>query len=170
MVKFNPTRLTALKEKEILDEFFRVIASLESVDEVKKFFIDLLNKQETVMLSRRLMVARLLDKGFTHDDISRIMKMGKTTVANVARWLNYGNEGYKIALERIEKMEVKAFKKENKKIDELTVLSPAYIKKKYALYFWPENAVKELMEKSEEISKKRIKKKSVVNSLKKEVN
>ena len=36
MVKFNPTRLTALKEKEILDEFFRVIASLESVDEVKK--------------------------------------------------------------------------------------------------------------------------------------
>ena len=120
------------------------------------------------MLSRRLMVARLLDKGFTHDDISKIMKMGKTTVANVARWLNYGNEGYKVALKRIEKMESKAFKKENKRIDELTTLSPEYIKKKYASCFWPENAVKELMEKSEKISKKRAKKKSVVNNLKKE--
>ena len=169
MAKFNPTRLTALKEKEILDEFFRVIASLESIDEVKKFFIDLLNKQETVMLSRRLMVARLLDKGFTHDDISRIMKMGKTTVANVARWLNYGNEGYKIALKRIERMENKALKKENRKIMELTTLSPEYIKKKYISYFWPESAVKELMEKSKEISKKRAKKKSVVNNLKKKV-
>jgi len=166
MAKFHPTRLTALKEKEILDEFFRVITSLESMDEVKKFFIDLLNKQETVMLARRLMVARLLDKGFTYDDIGRIMKMGKTTVANVAQWLNYGNEGYKIALKRIEKMENKALKKENKKINESTILSPEYVKKKYASYFWPENAVEQLMEKSEEISKKRAKKKSVTNDLK----
>ena len=169
MAKFYSTRLTALKEKEVLDEFFRAITSLESIDEVKKFFVDLLNKQETVMLSRRLMVARLLDKGFTHDDISRIMKMGKTTVANVARWLNYGNEGYKIALRRIEKMENKALKSENKKIAESIILSPEYIKKRYASYFWPENAVKELIEKSEEISKRKAKKKSVINNLKKKV-
>jgi TrpR-related protein YerC/YecD len=167
MAKFHPKRLTALKEKEVLDEFFRVITSLESIEEVKSFFIDLLNKQETVMLSRRLMAARLLDKGFTQEDVSRIMKMGKTTVTNVAQWLNYGNEGYKVALKRIEKMESKALKKENKKIDEATTLSPEYIKKKYALYFWPENVVKELMEKSEEISKKRSKKKSVANNLRK---
>jgi len=169
MAKFHPKRLTALKEKEILDEFFRVITSLESVDEVKSFFIDLLNKQETVMLSRRLMAARLLDKGFTQEDVKKIMKMGKTTVASVARRFNYGNEGYKIALKRIEKIENKEFKKENKKIDELTILSPEYIKKKYASYFWPENVVKELMEKSEEISKKKAKKKSVADNFKGDV-
>ena len=166
MAKFHPKRLTALKEKEILDEFFRVITSLESVEEVKSFFIDLLNKQETVMLSRRLMVARLLDKEFTQEDVKRIMKMGKATVTSVAQWFNYGNEGYKVALKRIEEIENKEFKRENKKIDEMTILSPAYIKKKYASYFWPENAVKELMEKSGEISKKRVKKKSVINNLK----
>ena len=167
MAKFHPKRLTSLKEKEVLDEFFRVIASLESVEEVKKFFIDLLNKQETIMLSRRLMAARLLDKGFTQEDVNRIMKMGKSTIANIARWLNYGNEGYKIALKRIEEMESKMLKKENKKILESTTLSPEYIKKKYASYFWPESAVKQLMEKSEEISKKRAKKKSVANNFKK---
>ena len=168
MAKFHPKRLTTLKEKEILDEFFRVITSLESVEEVKSFFIDLLNKQETIMLSRRLMAARLLDKEFTQEDVSRIMKMGKATVTSVAQWLNYGNEGYKIALKRIEKIENKEFKKENKKIDEMTVLSPAHIKKKYASYFWPENAVKELMEESEKISRKRAKKKSVAENLKNE--
>lgn len=167
MAKFHPRRLTSLKEKEVLDEFFRVITSLESVEEVKSFFIDLLNKQETVMLSRRLMAARLLDKGFTQEDVSRIMKMGKTTVTSVAQWFNYGNEGYKIALKRIEKIESKALEKENKKINELTTLSPEYIKKKYASCFWPENTVKELMEKSGEISKKRTKKKSVMENFKK---
>ena len=166
MAKFHPSRLSQLKEKEILDEFFRVIASLESVDEVKNFFIDLLNKQETVMLSRRLMVARLLDKGFTQDDISRIMKMGKNTVASVSRWFNYGNKGYEIALKRIEKMERKALKKENKKIMESTTLSPEYIKKKYISYFWPEGAIEQIIEKSEEISKRKAKKNSVADNLK----
>jgi len=165
MAKFHPTRLTALKEREILDEFFRVIASLESMEEVKKFFVDLLNKQETIMLARRLMAARLLDKGSTQEDISKIMKMGKTTVTNVARWLNYGNEGYRIALKRIEEMENKALKRENKKINELTILSPEYVKKKYASYFWPESAINQLLEKSEEISKKKAKKKSVLDNL-----
>lgn len=167
MAKFNSLKLSSLKEKEILDEFFGVITSLESIDEVKKFFIDLLNKQETIMLARRLMVAKLLNRGFTYDEVSGIMKMGKNTVANVARWFNYGNEGYKIALKRIEELENKAFKKENKRIDELTILSPEYIKKKYASYFWPENAVKELMEKSEEISKKKTKRKSIIKKLRK---
>jgi len=167
MAKFNPSKLSQLKEREILDEFFGVITSLESVDEVKKFFIDLLNKQETIMLARRLMVAKLLDRGFTYDEVSKIMKMGKNTVANVARWFNHGNEGYKIALKRIEELENKALRKENKKINESTILSPGYIKKKYALYFWPENVVKELMEKSEENSKKKIKRKSVIEKLKK---
>ncbi len=167
MAKFHPTRLTALKEKEVLDEFFRVVASLESIDEVKKFFIDLLNKQETVMLSRRLMAARLLDKGFTQEDVNRIMKMGKSTIANVARWLNYGNEGYKIALKRIEDIENKLLENENKKTEESVVSSPDYMKKKYASYFWPENAVKKLMEKSEETSIKRKKKKSLEDNLKK---
>ncbi|MEA1937003.1 MAG: YerC/YecD family TrpR-related protein [Patescibacteria group bacterium] len=167
MAKFHPKRLTSLKEKEILDEFFRVITSLESVEEVKIFFIDLLNKQETVMLSRRLMAARLLDKGFTQEDVSRIMKMGKSTVAGVARWFNYGNEGYKIALKRIEEMESKILKKENKKILESTALSPEYIKKKYASYFWPEEAIGQLMEKSKEVSKKKAKKKSVIDNFKK---
>jgi TrpR-related protein YerC/YecD len=167
MAKFHPTKLTTLKEKEILDEFFMVIASLESMSEVKNFFIDLLNKQETVMLARRLMVARLLDKGFTQEDISRIMKMGKATVVNVARWLNYGNEGYKIALKRIEEMENKALKKENKRINELTTLSPEYIRKKYVSYFWPEDAIEQLIEKSEKTRKRKIKKKSIINSIKK---
>ncbi len=167
MAKFNPSKLSQPKEREILDEFFGVITSLESVDEVKKFFIDLLNKQETIMLARRLMVAKLLDRGFTYDEVSKIMKMGKNTVANVARWFNHGNEGYKIALKRIEELENKALRKENKKINESTILSPEYIKKKYALYFWPENVVKELMEKSEENSKKKIKRKSVIEKLKK---
>jgi|GEM_PF-229686 len=168
MAKFNPSKLSQLKEREILDEFFGVITSLESVDEVKKFFIDLLNKQETIMLARRLMVAKLLDRGFTYDEVRKIMKMGKNTVANVARWFNHGNEGYKIALKRIEKLENKALRKENKKINESTILSPECIKKKYALYFWPENVVKELMEKSEENSKKKIKRKSVIEKLKSE--
>ncbi len=166
MAKFHPTRLTDIKEKEILDEFFRVVASLESIDEVKKFFIDLLNKQETVMLARRLMVARLLDRGFIQEDVSKIMKMGKATVVNVARWLNYGNEGYKIALKRIEELESIALKKENKRINESTTLSSEHIKKKYALYFWPEDVVNKLMEKSEEISKRGAKKKSVIDNLK----
>ncbi|MEK7170562.1 MAG: hypothetical protein AAB767_04720, partial [Patescibacteria group bacterium] len=56
-------RLYKINPKErarILEEFWTMVALLESKEEVKCFFKDLLSATESIMLARRIQIAKLL--------------------------------------------------------------------------------------------------------------
>ncbi|MDD5110097.1 MAG: YerC/YecD family TrpR-related protein [Patescibacteria group bacterium] len=101
MPKYKASKLHPSDHQQLLREFFTAIANLRTVEEVANFFQDLLSVTETTMLARRLKVAQRLEAGKTYDAIAEDLDISKTTIARVQRWLEHGNNGYHVALERL---------------------------------------------------------------------
>lgn len=57
-----------------------------------------MNRQERLMLARRLQIAALLEAEFTYEEIIKILRVAKGTIGRVQRWLNFGRDGYKRAI------------------------------------------------------------------------
>jgi TrpR-related protein YerC/YecD len=89
-----------LKNEEF-NQLFEAILSLESVEECYKFFDDICTISEIQSISQRLQVAKMLNTGLTYNKIETETGASTATISRVKRCLNYGNEGYKIALDRI---------------------------------------------------------------------
>ncbi len=87
----------------LLDQLFESILTLQSVEECYVFFDDLCTVNELRSLAQRLEVARMLLKGHTYQQIEQETGASTATISRVKRCLNYGNDGYKLVLERIGK-------------------------------------------------------------------
>lgn len=84
-----------------IDQLFEAILTLKSVEECYIFFDDLCTVNEIQSMSQRLEVARMLSKGNTYNRIEEDTGASTATISRVKRCLNYGNDGYKLALERL---------------------------------------------------------------------
>lgn len=93
-------QLKKLNDKAI-DQLFEAVLTLESVEECYVFFDDLCTIGEIQSLSQRLEVARMLRKGSTYNQIETETGASTATISRVKRCLNYGNDGYKMTLERL---------------------------------------------------------------------
>lgn len=103
-VKYH--ELTEKEKKIYLGDFYSMVSSLKTRDEVKNFFKDLLTLSEIVMISRRIQIAKMLILGRTYEEIKKDLKVGASNVAQVERWLNNGFGGYqKVVGAYIEKIE-----------------------------------------------------------------
>ncbi len=134
-VRYN--QLTEFEKKKYLGEFYTMISLLRGRDEVKKFFKDLLTLSEVVMISRRIQIAKMLLEGFDYEEIRKQLKVGKTTISQVEKWLNNGFGGYQEIIKRHNKKEAK------RRIESLPAppFSWQAIKKKYPLHFLLLNAL-----------------------------
>ena len=90
-------QLKKLNDKAI-DQLFEAVLTLKDVEECYVFFDDLCTVNEIQSLSQRLEVARMLRKGSTYNAIEAETGASTATISRVKRCLNYGNDGYKIAL------------------------------------------------------------------------
>lgn len=167
MPRFQLKNLSKEEQEKLLSEFFVSIAVLENVQEVGRFFKDLLSVSETTMLARRLKVAKMLEQNYTFDQISAYLKVGKATIANIQRWLDYGRDGYRTALQKLSKQENKIIKRRLKEIKRLDISSFTYLKNKYKAYHVLEKFIPEMAEEINKLWKKYQKKKSVQRLLKK---
>jgi TrpR-related protein YerC/YecD len=111
MSRFPLRKLSPKKQRELLEGFFLTIASLKNIQEVRRFFKDLLEIDETAMLARRLQAAIRLLAGKTYQEISQELKMGMDTIDRVNRWLKHGSQGYRIAVERLKRKKLEEEKK-----------------------------------------------------------
>ncbi|RKD21080.1 hypothetical protein BEP19_15495 [Ammoniphilus oxalaticus] len=93
-------QLDKLRGKE-LDQLFQAILSLTSIEECYVFFDDLCTVNEMKSMSQRLEVARMLNEGFTYNQIEDETGASTATISRVKRCLNYGNDGYQLALDRV---------------------------------------------------------------------
>jgi len=87
----------------LLDQLFLSILTLKNLDECYIFFDDLCTVNELRSLAQRLEVARMLRQGHTYHQIEQETGASTATISRVKRCLNYGNDGYKLVLERIGK-------------------------------------------------------------------
>lgn len=155
MPKYYLRKIKSEKRNDILNEFFRAVALLENFDEAAAFFKDLLSPQETMMLARRLQVAEMLEAGCTYEEIQPALSVGKATIARIQNWLSYGRNGYRTIVRRLWK-----------DYEEKTAaFSRQQIRRRYAIYCWPEGLLDMLTDKILIEVKKRRKKLSVKKAM-----
>lgn len=80
---------------------FETVASLSTAEECAAFFEDLCTIKELQDMSQRLETAVLLDKGYNYQSISAQVGASTATISRVSRALNYGANGYRIAIDRM---------------------------------------------------------------------
>ena len=88
---------------EHLDELFKAILTLENIEECYMLFEDLCTVSEIKAMEQRFQVAKMLDAGMVYSDIAADTGASSATISRVGRALNYGSDGYKIAIERTKK-------------------------------------------------------------------
>jgi TrpR-related protein YerC/YecD len=84
-----------------MKQLFEAIRTLETPQEVERFFRDLCTLAELEAMAQRWAVARLLDQGLSYVEIAQRTGASTTTVTRVAHWLRHGEGGYRLALERL---------------------------------------------------------------------
>ncbi len=99
-------RMTPFKNNDV-DELYRAILSLETVEECALFFEDLCTINELVSLSQRLSVAKKLDEGKTFSTITTETGASSATIGRVNRCLSYGSGGYKNIIDKLKGSESK---------------------------------------------------------------
>jgi len=77
------------------------ILRLESADEAGRFLRDLCTLGELRALAQRWAVARLLDAGLHYAEISKRTGASTATITRIASWLNHGEGGYRLMLDRL---------------------------------------------------------------------
>jgi TrpR-related protein YerC/YecD len=88
--------------KEI-DDLYTAILQLESLDECRRFFGDLLTEYEVKEFVKRWKAARMLAEGIPYTQIEVETGLSTRTIARVGRWLKKGKGGYAMMLKRTAK-------------------------------------------------------------------
>ena len=82
-------------------ELYKAILTLETEEEVMKFFDDLCTVSELQAMEQRFQVAMLLNEGMIYNDILERTGASSATISRVNRSLQYGKDGYSVAFERL---------------------------------------------------------------------
>jgi TrpR-related protein YerC/YecD len=97
-----------LKKDPRVKELFEVIVHLEDPVECARFFRDLCTLTELKAMAERWQVVQLVSEEIPYREISERTGASTATITRIARWLKYGEGGYRFMLERVrEKNEVR---------------------------------------------------------------
>ncbi len=91
-----------------MDDLFKAILTLETVDECYAFFEDLCTVIELKAISQRMQVAKMLVSKNVYSDIVSTTGASTATISRVNRTLNYGSDGYALVFKRLKELEEKA--------------------------------------------------------------
>lgn len=88
-------------KSETSDMLMEGILMLENLEECYRFFEDLCTTGELKAMTERFQVAKFLRERKTYIDIEDRTGASTATISRVNRFLNYGNDGYKMVIEKL---------------------------------------------------------------------
>lgn len=83
------------------EEMYEAILTLKTVEECVNFFEDLCTITELQAMEQRFQVASLLNKGCIYNEILEQTGASSATISRVNRSLQYGQDGYSLAFQRL---------------------------------------------------------------------
>jgi len=86
-----------------MTELFEAMRSLKSRQELEIFMRDLCTLGELEAMAHRWQVARLVNQGLPYTEIAEKTGASTATVTRVAHWLNHGEGGYRLAIDKAKK-------------------------------------------------------------------
>ncbi len=90
-------------KNEHIDKLFEAILMIDSIKECYMFFEDICTVKELNTIAQRLEVATMLQKGKKYSQIISETGASTATISRVNRCLQYGADGYKLILDKLEK-------------------------------------------------------------------
>lgn len=92
--------MSKVKNQEI-DQLFKGILALSSVEECYRFFEDACTIKEIQEIAQRFQVACALDAGRNYQEINKETGASTATICRVNKCLNYGDGGYRTVIDRL---------------------------------------------------------------------
>lgn len=90
---------------EEINNLFKAMLSFDDTEQFYSFFEDVCTITELKDMAQRFEVARMLDDGMNYQKIADKTKVSTATISRVSRCLNYGNGGYKMAIDKLKETE-----------------------------------------------------------------
>lgn len=78
---------------EMIDELYKLIVSINNVDDCRDLFDDLCTNKEVEQMTQRIIAAKLLINGKTYNQIIEATDISSATLSRVSRCVQYG-KGY----------------------------------------------------------------------------
>ncbi len=88
-------------KNELTDRLFKCVLSMNTIEECYQLFEDLCTVHEIQSIAQRMAVAEMLDQKKTYIEIAEKTGASTATISRVNRALNYGTDGYKLAIDRV---------------------------------------------------------------------
>jgi len=92
--------MNKIRNQEI-DRLFEAVLTLRSVEECYRFFEDACTIKEIREIAQRFQVACALDAGRNYQDVNKETGASTATICRVNKCLNYGDGGYRTAIDRL---------------------------------------------------------------------
>lgn len=102
-MKKRAKELSDTEKMKTLDALYTAASVMKGRAAVKAFLRDLLTESERIMLGRRILVARLLIQGESHNAIRARTGVGYATIHRVERWLIDSLPGYEDVIQKMER-------------------------------------------------------------------
>ena len=102
----NTERQDGMNKKldtEEVRHLFEGIQQLKGIEEYFRFFEDVCTINELLAIAQRYEVAKMLREGKTYIDIAKLTGASTATISRVNRSLSYGEDGYSLVFDRLEK-------------------------------------------------------------------
>ncbi len=87
--------------RDNLDNLFKAVLELRTVEECYNFFEDLCTISELKSMSQRMEVALMLADKRIYTDIAKETGASTATISRVNRCINYGKDGYNLVIDRM---------------------------------------------------------------------
>lgn len=100
MPQVSRKKLPTKIQQKIDSSFYEAVSSIKGDKEVELFLKDLLTPTERVMIPKRLAIAILLSKGYSNGVICSQLNVTQSTVAAVARTLEFSS-GFKKVIDKL---------------------------------------------------------------------
>ncbi len=86
----------------MVNNLFRAILSLETIEECYDLFEDLCTASEIKEMAKRVAAAHMLSENKKYTEIAKETGLSTATISRVNRCLKYGSDGYQKALSKID--------------------------------------------------------------------
>ena len=105
MPRISRFRLSADHIDQLSQKLVSAISSLRDTEALLMFFDDLLTRTEKIMLGKRLLIAILLEKGYSYGKICSIVKVSQATISGISERLGRSGRGLRLAIANLDKKE-----------------------------------------------------------------
>jgi TrpR-related protein YerC/YecD len=88
-------------QNDDIDNLFKGILKLDTVEECYKFFDDLCTINELEAFGQRIVVAEMLHNKVTYQEIENKTGISAATISKISKSYTYGPGGYKLFIEKL---------------------------------------------------------------------